>query len=129
MYRRYIPLVAFSWVEENTHWDKRILFSSLLSPHFNCSGTCWKGLQFQKISIQFVLSVYVGLINVFDSGFFCHTYNKIFFSYVHSQTKNYAIWDPFHHNRRFHNAAGNHSPFFIIFMALFFDQSRSFLFS
>lgn len=34
MYRRYIPLVAFFWVEENTHWDKRILFSSLLSPHF-----------------------------------------------------------------------------------------------
>ena len=29
MYRRYIPLVAFFWVEENTHWDKRILFSSL----------------------------------------------------------------------------------------------------
>ena len=31
MYRRYILLVAFSWVEESTHWDKRILFSSLLS--------------------------------------------------------------------------------------------------
>ena len=39
MYRRYIPLVAFSLVEENTHWDKRILFSSLLLPHFNCSGS------------------------------------------------------------------------------------------
>lgn len=29
MYRHYIPLVAFFWVEENTHWDKNILFSAL----------------------------------------------------------------------------------------------------
>lgn len=85
-------------------------------------------LQFQKISIQLVLSIYVGFINFFDSGLFCHTYNKIFFSYVHSQTENYTAWDPFHHYRRLHNAASDHPPFFIIFMALFFDQSRSFLF-
>ena len=47
MYRRYILLGAFSWVEESTHWDKRILFSSLLSPHFNCSGTGWKAYNFK----------------------------------------------------------------------------------
>lgn len=62
-------------------------------------------LQFQRISIQLVLRIYVGFINIFDSGFFCHAYNKIFLCYVHSQTENYTAWDPFHHHRRLHNAA------------------------
>lgn len=78
-------------------------------------------LQFQRISIQLVLHIYVGFINIFDSGFFCHAYNKIFLCYAHSQAKNYTAWDPFHHHRRLHNAASYHSPFFIVFMALFFD--------
>lgn len=53
MYHRYIPLFAFSWVEESTHWDKRILFSSLLLPHFNCSGTSWKAYN----SLMLLLSI------------------------------------------------------------------------
>ena len=36
------------------------------------------------------MRIYVGFINIFDSGFFCHAYNKIFLCYVHSQTENYT---------------------------------------
>ena len=79
----------------------------------------------ERICVQPISFINVGLIDIFDSSFFGHGNNQIFIYWRCSQSNNDSSRNTLYHCGEIHFAISKHSPFFIIFVAFFLYQTIS----